>query len=590
MMRQVKFGRFVMHDNRSAKHRFVSTRLLLVLLLLGAFCSLIIGCAGGDDDSKPGDEDNGDGPADADQEDDSADGDREDGDSSDQPVDGDEEDDQPEEDSDLIVPTTLFLNEIDCQGQSEWIEIVNTDPSSPVDAGGFAVADDLSDATHSYRLAPGTMVSTNGFLVVKQAQDLGPGFGFGIKCGQDTIYLVSPANTLADQVKVPDLPDDTTWGRLPDGTGQWRETSPTQGASNQHSSSEAGFLFSDSEVATMEITLSEASRDALASSPYEYAEGAISLTNSHGAYSVARAGIRLKGGLSFRPIGDKASFKIRFTEYDKTARLAGLKNITLNAMVDDPTMMRESLAYRIFRASDIPAPRTGYAVVSVNGEDYGLYALIEKYDDLFLAAEFPDGTRHLYEGMVDLYIGQEDEFDLDEGDEDGRGDLSSLTQAISETADGQWVAGVGAVLDLSRFTRFWAIENYIGHRDGYTLAANNYFLHSDTGGFFAMLPWGTDRAFTEDIDFPAGTGVVAAKCAGIPACRVQYDGSLADLLPVVDALNLGEVATANAALIAPYVADDPKRPYSEEEHQEAVNALETYLAERRAKAETSLQP
>jgi len=54
--------------------------------------------------------------------------------------------------------------------------------------------------------------------------------------------------------------------------------------------------------------------------------------------------------------------------------------VALNNMVQDPSLIHEQLAYMLFRDAGVPAPRSGYARVFVNGELYGLYATIEVID------------------------------------------------------------------------------------------------------------------------------------------------------------------------------------------------------------------
>ena len=53
--------------------------------------------------------------------------------------------------------------------------------------------------------------------------------------------------------------------------------------------------------------------------------------------------MRLKGQASFRPLGKKAAFKVKFPEAN---RLLGLKSMTLNNMVQDASMVHETLGCR----------------------------------------------------------------------------------------------------------------------------------------------------------------------------------------------------------------------------------------------------
>ena len=66
--------------------------------------------------------------------------------------------------------------------------------------------------------------------------------------------------------------------------------------------------------------------------------------------------VRLKGKASFMPLSGKAAFKLKF---GKTERFLGLKKMTLNNMVEDPSMLRETLSYAAFRAAGFPPREPG---------------------------------------------------------------------------------------------------------------------------------------------------------------------------------------------------------------------------------------
>jgi hypothetical protein len=123
------------------------------------------------------------------------------------------------------------MNEANCHGR-DWIELVNTTQAA-IDIGGWKVADDLYKDGHQYALPAGTAIQPGEYLLVKQASGLEAGFDFGIKCGEDSVYLLDGAGALVDEAAVGDAPYGSTWGRLPDLTGLWRETYPTGGYENQ---------------------------------------------------------------------------------------------------------------------------------------------------------------------------------------------------------------------------------------------------------------------------------------------------------------------------------------------------------------------
>ena len=213
-----------------------------------------------------------------------------------------------------------------------------------------------------------------------------------------------------------------------------------------------------------------------------------------------RVGLRLKSGKSFEPLSGKASFKIKATSYTAEGRLFGLKGADpQQTWCKTRGMMHETLAYRLFRAYGIAAPRSGYAWVTLNGADVGLELVLEPYDDQFDLEHFAS-TKHLYEGVADLCAQGAESFEIEDGATDERSDLDALIAAATAEVTGTgetWLSVLGLVADINEMADFWAIEHFIGHTDGYSLAANNYFLHSTAGEVFTLHPWGTDRCFVE---------------------------------------------------------------------------------------------
>jgi hypothetical protein len=485
---------------------------------------------------------------------------------------------------DSIEDTTpvdpIALNEIDCQGR-DWVEIVNRS-GSEYDISGWFLTDSLTDQDHMYQIPAGTVIAAKGYVTIKAFKDPDPGFTFGIKCSSDIIYLMDADSAVIDQAEPGVVSDGHTWGRFPDMTGDWQVTLSTQGTANILTVDTPPELFDPLTVTRFEITLPEASVTALNGNPYEFVAGTLSAFVGTAIVTGQAVGVRLKSGLSFQPLSGKASFKIRADGYTTEGRIFGLKNITLNSMVDDRTMLHETLAYRLLRASGIPAPRTGYAWVTVNGQDYGLYVVVEAYDAQFAATNF-NNTSHLYEGVSDLYVSEIDSFDIEDGSKTDLTDLTTLIDKVNKPADENWKIDVSGVADLAEMTRLWAVEHYIGHADGYSLARNNYFLHSTNDGVFTMLPWGTDRAFVDKPVFNECTGVICSKCMSVASCKSQYTMALTGIPAVVTQLDLVGFATQVAAAIATYAADDSDRkPYTVVEHTAAIEGLKTFINTRAA--------
>lgn len=318
----------------------------------------------------------------------------------------------------------------------------------------------------------------------------------------------------------------------------------------------------------------------------EYQPGTLTLTTDTMTYGPLTVGIRLKGCWgSFRPLTGKSGFKIKIN-YVSGQTILGLKKLTLNNMVQDPSMIHEALGYRVFRAMGVAASRVGYANVSLNGNSYGLHANIETLDKVSLPRWYGTGqTTHLYEGSywMDAVSGQLDNFEIDEGNSD-RSDLAALIAANELTGSAWWEA-IQPLANLDQMTAEWATEFYLGHWDGYaTRIWNNYYLHSTPDGKFTMLPWGLDQTFSEEIPYSGDSqnAVMVKRCFAIRACKDLYAANLVRLYDLAPTLDLPSMATAVGDAIDADVLADPRR---EVDYYSSVwyrGATRTWIANRPA--------
>jgi spore coat protein CotH len=345
------------------------------------------------------------------------------------------------------------------------------------------------------------------------------------------------------------------------------------------SADDAAQIFDPSRMYVIKLTLPQVSEEELADHPYDYQPGTFSIAETDGTPSgvgsfsaPVNVGIRLKGGASLRPLSAKSAFKIKF---EGSERLRGLRILTLNNMVEDPSMIHETLAYTAFRGAGVPASRTGYAYVYVNGEDFGVHLDIETLDEIALAkifGAFDEGVQHLYEGedSADVRPGGAGAFEIDEGSGD-RGDLQALIDAVNSGGPGDWATRVAGVADLSEMTRMWATEKYIGQWDGYAGSEaewlpNNYYLYSDPNGRFQMMPWGNDESWQTRyrLPFDGSAGLLFDSCLADSACAALYRQSVVHVRDAITSMHLDSLAVDTATMLAPWQAMEQAQSTREE--------------------------
>jgi hypothetical protein len=123
------------------------------------------------------------------------------------------------------------------------------------------------------------------------------------------------------------------------------------------------------------------SRRGLFGFDFEYVKARLEV----GGKTYKDVGVRFKGSGTYIVSQGrlKRPFKIDLGRYAEGQSFLGLKKLTLNNNAMDPTAAREVLAYPVFRALGVPAPRTAYArlTLTVPGkydrEFLGLYVLAE---------------------------------------------------------------------------------------------------------------------------------------------------------------------------------------------------------------------
>jgi spore coat protein H len=255
---------------------------------------------------------------------------------------------------------------------------------------------------------------------------------------------------------------------------------------------------------------------------------------------IQNVAIRKKGFLgsisSARP-----SLKLNFDTHVDGRTFKGMKRMTLNNDRQDPSHSHQCMAYDMFRAAGLVAPRCNLARVTVNGEDLGIYSQVESIKKPFLERNFGDKGGNLYEAQVaDFGEHLNDKFELKTNKTlNDRSDLAVLSDLLKNESlsEDEFITMLGGVIDLPEFIRFWAVEALIGHWDSATGNVNNFYIYHDpTDGLFHFIPWGTDSAFTGKNPFKANSGPlyrnlsIAARLFDIASTRQQYFDAINDVL------------------------------------------------------------
>jgi spore coat protein CotH len=228
--------------------------------------------------------------------------------------------------------------------------------------------------------------------------------------------------------------------------------------------------------------------------PFTYFKGDITIDG----VTAKSVGIRKKGFIGSLD-NQFPSLKIKFDEYDGESPIKGLDGLTLNNNKQDTSLVSQFLAYRLFNAAGVRAPRCSFARVTVNKKYLGVYSHVESIAKPFLKRSFGNDEGNLYEGtLADFYPKGIDRLEIKTNKK--KHDLSKVSQlatllASKEAID---VDEIGKIVDLDYFLRFWTMESLISFWDGYTNNQNNYWVYDNAeNGKLYFMPWGADMAFMQ---------------------------------------------------------------------------------------------
>lgn len=373
----------------------------------------------------------------------------------------------------------------------------------------------------------------------------------------------------------------------------------TLGASPASAAQALGDFYNSTSIHEVYLTIDSASTTNLDKAPKDYTSAQVEFKTANGnASGQISIGLRLKGSTSLEKLSGRPSFKIKFNwKTLKGDRFLGLKAMTLNAMTQDTSMIHEAAAYRLFNAMGIPASKTGYAKLFINGTFKGLYLSLETPDDIFLSKRFSDATQHLYEAQAfrDLMVGNDaggehtGSYTVDEGwgTTPNKLDLKKLIEVANISAPATWWTQLGKYTNRGLLIKQFAVENFLGHWDSYSgPIINNHFWRSNDKGVFTMIPWGVDQTFGEnrqtqtlgddyffamdarEVGYPwvmqshkkpaIPRGLLFQKCLDYKPCKTEYLNDLKLVSAKASSTNLAGFMTSTAKLIAPFSSDNAK--------------------------------
>ena len=319
----------------------------------------------------------------------------------------------------------------------------------------------------------------------------------------------------------------------------------------------------------------------------------------------------------------KKSFKLKF---NRGARLQhavfggggegdgrGFGEIVLKAMALDNSLIREALAFDLWRELGHDAPRVGFANLRINDADWGLYALVEPVDEDFLARRgYPPGGRLYkatrehgsfadFEPGRDLGLAFENQTDAAQPP---FADLEALVQTLQQTPLEQ-AAFLHEIDPIFPLDSYFERMIWVAFTQNGDATAQNFFLYNapqDGHDFWYQLPWDSNLCFgaswrdRDEVNPTDGSLLIdgrnhfGRRLLKIDELRARY---VERFHAVMDGVLTDELVTAiyerHARSIERDLARDQERWDRSVSPSEAFAVLEDFAAERPAVLRAALQ-
>jgi spore coat protein CotH len=312
---------------------------------------------------------------------------------------------------------------------------------------------------------------------------------------------------------------------------------------------------------------------------------------------LAQVGIRSRGTGSRNPA--KPGLRVDFNRYVPAQEYGVYKSLVLDNLFQDASCLRERLAFAVFEAMGIPAPRNAFARFHVNGAYWGLYQVTEPVSKPFLKERLGDESGNLFDyqyafrwdfsfrgGDPAAYVPVPFEPQTNEDHLDASG-LVEFVRAINETPEPGFARSMEAWLEVQRLVTYVAVENAVTEWDGFVgeEGTNNFYLYQYGGQRrFVFIPWDKDTSFrdaTRPVSWRLETNVLTRRLFADPGVQQAYAEALRRAVTAYVNLRwLGPRLDQAYAQIRESVLQDPNKPMSDEEFEGAVGGLRGLIAQR----------
>ncbi|MFO0859446.1 MAG: CotH kinase family protein [Phycisphaerales bacterium] len=293
-------------------------------------------------------------------------------------------------------------------------------------------------------------------------------------------------------------------------------------------------------------------------------------------------GVRIRGNTSYTglPAGsEKFSLNVELDAVDANQDLMGYSSLNLNNGFHDPTFCREVL-YNNYVAQFMPNPRANHVIVTLNGQNWGVYNNVQQFNKTMLATHFadtsglrikcannPNGPGLRYNGATAAgYPGYE--IKDDGGLADPWAAHIAVCNAVTNASPAAWQTAIDPIFAVD--ASIWSVvfENILTDDDSYILKgadfmtyrnptdSRTYLMQTDANETFTQMYWSPFFNFTA-VNKPVLNRVLSA-----PELRQRYLAHYRTALADLTWVYFGPRAMELRNQIDAAVQADPKKLYS----------------------------
>ena len=208
-------------------------------------------------------------------------------------------------------------------------------------------------------------------------------------------------------------------------------------------------------------------------------------------------GVKLKGNYTYSISTKKKPMKIDMNAFVKGKRYEGLRAINLSNEFPDPSMLRNTVAYKILRDAGLIVPRSSFAKVFVNDVYWGLYSVIEQIDKSYLSMHFKDSEGELIKGVASSLFWLPDDtlsfwrnFEIKNKNAPVTWSrLIAFAEKVNTTSADVFYDSLSGEFDFDSYLPVFAADIIFNNWDSYFFGQNYYLYRDSTESRYHFLAW-----------------------------------------------------------------------------------------------------